>query len=90
MASTSSDNKRIAKNTVMLWFVLEKLVIPEKRMTATMWVYQFSIIASMVGIISLPYNADIIAHECMGAFAYINSGCHPKIGYCLYARYFSI
>lgn len=62
----------VLAETVGLWFVLEKLVIPEDRMTAAMWVYQFSIIASMVGIISLPYNADIIAHERMGAFAYIS------------------
>lgn len=62
----------ILAETVGLWFVIEKLVIPEERMTAAMWVYQFSIIASMVGIISLPYNAAIIAHERMGAFAYIS------------------
>lgn len=62
----------VLAETVGLWFVLEKLVIPEERMTAAMWVYQFSIIACMVGIISLPYNADIIAHERMGAFAYIS------------------
>lgn len=62
----------VLAETVGLWFVLEKLVIPEERMTAAMWVYQFSIVASMIGIISLPYNADIIAHERMGAFAYIS------------------
>ena len=62
----------VLAETVGLWFVLEKLVIPEERMTAAMCVYQFSIIASMIGIISLPYNADIIAHERMGAFAYIS------------------
>lgn len=58
--------------TIGLWFVLNKLIIPENRMYAAMWVYQFSIIASMVSIISLPYNADIIAHERMSAFAYIS------------------
>lgn len=62
----------VLAETVGLWFVLEKLVIPEDRMTAAMWVYQFSIVASMIGIISLPYNADIIAHERMDAFAYIS------------------
>lgn len=62
----------VLAETVGLWFVVYKLVIPADRMFAAMWVYQFSIIASMVGIISLPYNADIIAHERMGAFAYIS------------------
>lgn len=58
--------------TVGLWFVLNKLIIPENRMHAALWVYQLSIVASMVSIVSLPYNAAIIAHERMGAFAYIS------------------
>lgn len=62
----------ILAETVGLWFVLNKLIIPENRMYAAMWVYQFSIIASMVSIVSLPYNAAIIAHERMSAFAYIS------------------
>ena len=62
----------ILGETVGLWFLLEKLVIPEERMTAAMWVYQCSIIACVVNILSVPYNADIIAHEKMSAFAYIS------------------
>ena len=62
----------VLAETVGLWFVLNKLIIPEDRMYAAMWVYQLSILASMVGIISLPYDADIIAHERMSAFAYIS------------------
>lgn len=58
--------------TVGLWFLYEKLVIPESRMTAAFWVYQCSIVASVVSIMSVPYNADIIAHEKMSAFAYIS------------------
>ena len=58
--------------TVGLWFLKEKLVIPEARMTAAMWVYQCSILSCAVGIMSAPYNADIIAHEKMSAFAYIS------------------
>ena len=58
--------------TLGLWFVLNKLVIPEPRMTAALWVYQCSILACCVTILSAPYNADIIAHEKMSAFAYIS------------------
>lgn len=58
--------------TLGLWFVLNKLVIPETRMTAAMWVYQCSILSCAVGIMSTPYNAAIIAHEKMSAFAYIS------------------
>lgn len=62
----------ILGETVGLWFLLEKLVIAETRMTAAMWVYQLSIVACIVNIMSIPYNADIIAHEKMSAFAYIS------------------
>lgn len=58
--------------TIGLWFLLEKLVIPEGRMTAAIWVYQCSILSCAVNIMSAPYNADIIAHEKMPAFAYIS------------------
>lgn len=62
----------ILGETVGLWFLYEKLVIPADRMTAALWVYQCSVIACVVNIMSVPYNADIIAHEEMSAFAYIS------------------
>ena len=58
--------------TVGLWFVLNKLQIPDERMTAALWVYHCSIISTVVMILSVPYNACIIAHEKMSAFAYIS------------------
>ena len=62
----------ILSETVGLWFLYEKLVIPDERMNAAFWVYQCSIIACVVNIMSVPYNADIVAHEKMSAFAYIS------------------
>lgn len=58
--------------TVGLWFLYHKMVIPEDRLVATGWVYQFSIAACLVTILYVPYNAMIIAHERMGAFAFIS------------------
>lgn len=58
--------------TVGLWFLYEKLVLPAERMTAALWVYQCSIVACVVNIMSVPYNADIIAHEKMTVFAYVS------------------
>lgn len=58
--------------TIGLWFVLEKLIIPENRMTAAVVVYECSILSTIVMIMSFPFNADIIAHERMSAFAYIS------------------
>lgn len=62
----------ILAETVGLWFVCNKLVIPEIRFTAALWVYQLSIATCIFSVISLPYNAMIIAHERMSAFAYIS------------------
>lgn len=58
--------------TVGLWFLLNKMVIPEARISAAIWVYQISIFTTVVAIMSYPYNAVIIAHERMSAFAYIS------------------
>lgn len=58
--------------TVGLWFLYNKMQIPADRIDAAFWVLQCSIISTVVMIISVPYNADIIAHEKMSAFAYIS------------------
>lgn len=58
--------------TLGLWFLSEKMQIPDNRMDAAFWVYQCSILSTVVMILSVPYNATIIAHEKMSAFAYIS------------------
>lgn len=62
----------ILAETVGLWFLNEKMVIPVSRLTAANWCFQFSIITFAINLISVPYNAAIIAHEKMSAFAYIS------------------
>lgn len=57
--------------SIGLWFLNTHMTIPNNRMEAANWVYQFSILSFMISIISVPYNAVIIAHEKMAAFAYI-------------------
>lgn len=58
--------------TVGLWFLYEKMTIPDARMNAAFWVYQFSVITVAFNITCVPFNASIIAHEKMSAFAYIS------------------
>lgn len=55
--------------TIGLWFVVNKLVIPEGQRAAAMWVYQCSVLSFFISIISSPYNAALIAYEKMSAFA---------------------
>jgi len=61
----------ILGETLGLWFFYEKLVIPEERTTAAFWVYQFSIITTMVNFTQVPYNASLIAHENMSIYAFV-------------------
>lgn len=55
-----------------LWFLHNKLLIPIERLVASEWIFHFSIISMFVMFISVPYNALIIAHERMKAFAAIS------------------
>lgn len=58
--------------TVGLWFLYTQMVIPSPRFTASLWVFHLSVVTMVVQIMSVPYNSVIIAHEQMGAFAYIS------------------
>lgn len=62
----------ILVETVGLWFLYNKMQIPPDRVNAAFWVLQCSIVSTVILIVSVPYNACIIAHEKMSAFAYIS------------------
>ena len=62
----------ILAETVGLWFLNTQLVIPEERMLAANWVYQFSIISVVNQLLVNPYNASIISHERMNIYAYMS------------------
>ncbi|MBR0476077.1 MAG: hypothetical protein IJJ66_04605, partial [Treponema sp.] len=53
-----------------LWFVNTKLVIPEARLTAANWIFQAAIVSFLLTLITTPYMASIIAHENMNVYAY--------------------
>ena len=56
--------------TVGIWFLTTRLTIPAERIGAAQWVFHFSLLAFLVAVISVPYNAAIIAHERMQVFAW--------------------
>lgn len=58
--------------TIGLWFVYSKLLIPMERLDAAVLVYHISIATLLVSITQTPYTADIIAHEKMDIYAYIS------------------
>ena len=55
-----------------IWFLNTHLNIAIDRLSAANWVFQCSVMAFCINLISVPYNASIIAHEKMGVFAYIS------------------
>jgi O-antigen/teichoic acid export membrane protein len=61
----------ILAETVGLWFVANKLVIPLERKNAAIWVYHLSIVSFSCTILNTPYIAMIVAHEDMNIYAYV-------------------
>src|SRR5690606_26581094 len=55
-----------------LWFVKTQMTIPDDRLFAAQWVFHLALLSFMVTIISVPYNALIIAHERMSVFAWVS------------------
>jgi O-antigen/teichoic acid export membrane protein len=58
--------------TIGLWLVNNKLVIPVERKEAAFWIYQFAILSFLFTMITTPYMASVIAHENMNVYAYIS------------------
>lgn len=77
---STSINIQVAISLIILilgeiigvWFLNYKMSIPPERLIAANWVLQCSLISFCINLISVPYNALIIAHERMSAFAYIS------------------
>lgn len=62
----------IVLEVVGVWMLGSELNIPMDRLKVAKWVFQFSLFTFFINLISVPYNAVIIAHEKMSAFAYIS------------------
>lgn len=62
----------LVAETIGLWFLYHKMVIPTDRLFAAFWVFQLSVISFVINLLSIPYNSCIISHEKMGVFAYIS------------------
>ena len=57
--------------TLGVWFLKNKLVIPEERLLAAFWVLQASIVTTAINFTQVPYTASIISHEEMSIYAYV-------------------
>lgn len=61
----------LVMETIGLWFVYNKLIIPPDRIDAALWAYHISIFTSVIAITQVPYTSVIIAHENMKVYAYV-------------------
>lgn len=55
----------ILGETIGLWFLNHVLNIPPARQDAAFWIYQFTILSTACGVISVPYSALLTAHEAL-------------------------
>ena len=62
----------VFSETVGLYLLNHYLTIPDNKLIAANWVYQFSIVSCLVMVVNTPYNGAIVAYERMQAFAYIS------------------
>lgn len=60
----------IGLETIGLWFVNYKLIIPPERISAANWAFQFSILTFLITFLTIPFSASITANERMDAYAY--------------------
>ena len=75
----------MAMESVGLWYVYNKMVIPPDRLTACVWVFHLSVFTTLVAITQVPYTAIILAHEKMEIYAYISIfEAFAKLGVCLF------
>lgn len=62
----------VLAETIGVWFLNTKMNIPPGSLYAANWVLQCSVISLVLGLLNIPYNAALIAHERMNVFAYMS------------------
>ena len=55
-----------------IWYLHNKMVIPEGRMFAAEWIFQLSLLTFVLHIIQVPYTAAVMAHERMDFYAVVS------------------
>lgn len=77
----------VLAETIGVWYLFNKMVIPDDRLFAAFLVYQLSCISAILALLVVPYRALIIANEQMKAFAYLSIFevlAKLAIAFCLY------
>ncbi len=62
----------VIAESIGIWYVNNIMVLPPDRLTAANWCFQLSVFSFAMGLITVPYNSAIVAHEKMKTFAYVS------------------
>ena len=80
----------ILTESLGLWYLHNKMVIPEGRMIAAEWIFQFSILSFLFVIMQAPFSAAVMAHEKMDFYAVLSVlDVFLKLGIVLILPFFS-
>lgn len=55
--------------TLGLWYIREKMVIPQERREVAFWLFQFSAFSAVIVILQAPFTAAVMAYERMNTYA---------------------
>lgn len=61
----------ILLETIGVWYINNEMVIPTDRFHTAMWIYQFSVLSSVLVIMQTPYAAAVMAYEKMNYYAVV-------------------
>lgn len=61
----------VISETIGLWFVNTHLNIPLDRMIAANWLYQISILISVLSLVQVPFTSLVLSYEKMGFYAIV-------------------
>lgn len=74
--------------TVGLWYLNHRMIIPPERLEAAQWIYQFSVLSTVFVIMQIPYSAAIMAYERMDYYALVSIiDVALKLGFALWLPY---
>ena len=62
----------VLTESIGLWYLHNKMVIPEGRMFAAEWIFQLSMVGFLLVIMQVPYTAAVMAHEKMDFYAIVS------------------
>ena len=62
----------VISEPIGLWLIYHEMQIPADRLFSAFVVFQLSVASFVVSVLSVPYDAAIIAHERMSVYAYVS------------------